>query len=124
MFEKKGAEERGPMRPGDVALLDVETLCDILAQDLDARVVEAAGFLGGEVRQLVAKSTAGPGDCCRGVSVFYRPSPRAKNPPHVDDDCLANMVYPNRYRSYSVNQAVDGGKQPAMQWVDVAFEQV
>lgn len=124
LFEKKDAEARGPMRPGNAALVDVETLCESLVKDPDAGVAEAAGLLGGALRHLVAKSTAAPGDCCRGVSIFYHPSATATKPEHEDDLLLAEMVHKPYYRDFRVNKVGDGEMQPAVQWVDIAFEQV
>ncbi|MGE3841752.1 MAG: hypothetical protein AB7I50_09205 [Vicinamibacterales bacterium] len=124
LLDNKDTEARGPMRPGNAALVDVETLCESLVKEPDAGVAEAAGLLGGTLRHLVAKSTAAPGDCCRGVSVFYHPSPAATTPKHKDDLLLAEMVHLGFYRNYNLNQAVAGAVQPAGCWVDIAFEQV
>lgn len=114
-----------PDAPGDIALVDMRTMCERLADGGDPATVAAAAALDRALEKVVAETVsrpAAPG--CRGLSLFYYPAdPRksaaghgATDPGVFNNGFLTNAVPRAGYRRLRLNASPDS-------WADIAFEQ-
>jgi hypothetical protein len=116
-----------PSAAGDVALIDLKTLCEEL--DAFPSLRAAAAAVRAAVDDIVVESVAhGPTGGCRGVSVFYTPSPARlarvpgalRTPAGVfDTRVVLDNVLPTSYSNLQLNTGVPFGER----WSRIAFEQ-
>lgn len=119
------AASTGPLpgTAGDIALVDVRTLCDRLAPLVPAAAIAAVRRVVNDV--VVDRQSRGPADNCTGLSLFYHPSKQrlvatpAQGPTAAgvfDNLFLKKNVLAIPYGKLALNRLAD-------RWSSIAFEQ-
>jgi hypothetical protein len=118
------AASTGPLLDdaGDIALVDVLTLCEELETRAPGEIGDAARALGDVVKPLIIKASPGgtPGRC-RGVSLFYQPSEARKQTASQAFDNFAVSAAVRRANYRKLSLITDVASPP--RWVDIGFEQ-
>jgi hypothetical protein len=116
-----------PSAAGDVALIDLKTLCDALHHGFPFLRDPVADVRRAVEDIVVASEAHGPTGGCHGVSVFYTPSPaRLARVPQaletpvgvLDTRVVLDNVLPRSYSNLQLNKDVPFDER----WSRVAFE--